>query len=110
MNLRPFKIDIPEREIFELKQRLSATRLPEKETVDDWSQGVPRAYLAELCSYWIDDYDWYETQGRLNRINQGLFRIEGIDIHYVEVKSKCDGAKPLLLTHGWPGSFWSLKR
>ena len=54
MNLRPFKIDIPEREIFELKQRLSATRLPEKETVDDWSQGVPRAYLAELCSYWVD--------------------------------------------------------
>ena len=98
MNLRPFKIDIPEREIFELKQRLSATRLPEKETVDDWSQGVPRAYLAELCLYWVDDYDWYETQGRLNRINQGLFRIEGIDIHYVEVKSNCDGAKPLLLT------------
>ena len=66
--------------------------------------------MAELCSYWVDDYDWYETQGRLNRINQGLFRIEGIDIHYVEVKSKCDGAKPLLLTHGWPGSFLEFEK
>ena len=110
MNFHPFKIDIPEREIFELKQKLSATRLPEKETVDDWSQGVPRAYLAELCSHWIDDYDWYETQSRLNRINQGLFCIEGMNIHYVEVKSKCDDAKPLLLTHGWPGSFLEFEK
>jgi len=110
MNFHPFKIDIPEREIFELKQKLSATRLPEKETVDDWSQGVPRGYLAELCSYWINNYDWYETQNRLNRINQGLFCIEGMNIHYVEVKSKCDDAKPLLLTHGWPGSFLEFEK
>ena len=81
MNLYPFKIDIPEEVIFELKQKISSTRWPEKETVDDWSQGVPRDYLAELCSHWTDNYNWYETQSRLNRINQGLFCIEGINIH-----------------------------
>lgn len=110
MNLDPFKIDIPEEVILELKQKLSSTRWPEKETVDDWSQGVPRAYLAELCSHWLDNYDWYETQSRLNSINQGLFSIEDMKIHYLEVKSRYQYAKPLLLTHGWPGSFLEFEK
>ncbi len=110
MNLDPFKIDIPEEVILELKQKLSSTRWPEKETVDDWSQGVPRAYLAELCSHWLDNYDWYETQSRLNSINQGLFSIEDMKIHYLEVKSRHQYAKPLLLTHGWPGSFLEFEK
>ena len=110
MNLYPFRIDIPEEVIFELKQKISSTRWPEKETVDDWSQGVPRVYLAELCSHWTDNYNWYKTQSRLNRINQGLFSFDEIDIHYLEVKSKYDYAKPLLLTHGWPGSFLEFEK
>ena len=110
MNLYPFRIDIPEEVIFELKQKISSTRWPEKETVDDWSQGVPRDYLAELCSHWTDNYNWYKTQSRLNRINQGLFSFDEIDIHYLEVKSRCDYAKPLLLTHGWPGSFLEFEK
>ena len=110
MNLDPFKIDIPEEVILELKQKLSSTRWPEKETVDDWSQGVPRAYLAELCSHWLDNYDWYETQSRLNSINQGLFSLEDMKIHYLEVKSRYQYAKPLLLTHGWPGSFLEFEK
>ena len=110
MNLDPFKIDIPEEVILELKQKLSSTRWPEKETVDDWSQGVQRAYLAELCSHWLDNYDWYKTQSRLNSINQGLFSIEDMKIHYLEVKSRHQYAKPLLLTHGWPGSFLEFEK
>ena len=110
MNLDPFKIDIPEEVILELKQKLSSTRWPEKETVDDWSQGVPRAYLAKLCSHWLDNYDWYETQSRLNSINQGLFSIEDMKIHYLEVQSRHQYAKPLLLTHGWPGSFLEFEK
>ena len=110
MNLYLFRIEIPEEVIFELKQKISSTRWPEKETVDDWSQGVPRDYLAELCSHWTDNYNWYETQSRLNRINQGLFSFGEIDIHYLEVKSRYDYAKPLLLTHGWPGSFLEFEK
>ena len=110
MNLYPFRIEIPEEVIFELKQKISSTRWPEKETVDDWSQGVPRDYLAELCSHWTDNYNWYKTQSRLNRINQGLFSFDEIDIHYLEVKSRYDYAKPLLLTHGWPGSFLEFEK
>ena len=110
MKLNPFRIDIPEELIFELKQKISSTRWPEKETVDDWSQGVPRDYLAELCSHWTDNYNWYERQNRLNRINQGLFSFGEIDIHYLEVKSRYDYAKPLLLTHGWPGSFLEFEK
>ena len=100
----PFTLNIAESEISDLKARLSMARWPEAETVDDWSQGVPVKYHREFCEYWANGYDWYQTQGRLNRFDQYRTDIEGLDFHFVHVKSRCSNAKPLLLTHGWPGS------
>ena len=100
----PFTLNIAESEISDLKARLSMARWPEAETVDDWSQGVPVKYHREFCEYWANGYDWYQTQGRLNRFDQYRTDIDGLDFHFVHVKSRCSNAKPLLLTHGWPGS------
>ena len=100
----PFKIDIPKSEIEDLTLRLGNARWPEAATVDDWSQGVPLSYHQEFCAYWANEYDWYDTQNRLNRFPQFKTRIEDMDIHFIHVKSSFDNARPLIMTHGWPGS------
>ncbi len=102
--LRPFSIEIPEAQLIDLRQRLAATRWPEAETVDDWSQGVPLAYLREFCSYWAQEYDWRVTERRLNVFPQVKSQIDGLDIHFLHVRSRHAQALPLLITHGWPGS------
>jgi epoxide hydrolase len=99
-----FRIEVAEAELERLRARLRETRWPERETVEDWSQGVPLAYLRELCRYWADGYDWRATERRLNALPQFRTEIDGIGIHFVEVRSPDAEALPLLITHGWPGS------
>ena len=102
--VREFRIDIPEGEIIDLKNRLASTRWPDAETPDDWSQGLPLEYHQEFCKYWETEYDWYKTQEKLNKFPQFKSRFDGIDIHFVHVRSKENNARPLIITHGWPGS------
>lgn len=102
--IRSFRIDIPESEIEALQNRLKHARWPEAETVQDWSQGVPIEYHKSFCKYWLEEYRWYDTQDRLNRFAQYKTSLDGLDIHFVHVKSSHDTAKPLIMTHGWPGS------
>src|SRR5215472_9117238 len=103
--ITPFQIDIPETDLEDLRRRLRQTRWPEAETVDDWSQGIPLAYTRALCDYWLDGYDWRTSETRLNRFPQFRTSIDGLDIHFVHVVSPHEGALPLVMTHGWPGSF-----
>jgi hypothetical protein len=100
----PFHIDVPEAEIEDLRDRLRRTRWPEAETVEDSSQGTPLAYVRELCRYWRDDYDWTKAQARLNRFPQFRRAIDGVNVHFVHVRSPHESAVPLVITHGWPGS------
>jgi pimeloyl-ACP methyl ester carboxylesterase len=102
--IRPYRIDIPEGQLDELRDRLRRTRWPDAETVDDWSQGVPLAYMQELCRYWSEEYRWRETEQRLNTLPQFRVVIDGLDHHFVHVRSPHPGALPLVITHGWPGS------
>ena len=102
--IRPFRIDIPEGDLADLRDRLARTRWPEAETVDDWTQGIPLAYTRELCEYWADTYDWRATEARLNAHPQFLTEIDGLDIHFLHVRSPNPDALPLVITHGWPGS------
>lgn len=101
----PFTVGLPQQALDDLGARLAGTRWPERETVDDWSQGVPLAYLRELVDYWREDHDWRSTEARLNRIPQFVVPVDGIDVHFLHVRSPRPDAVPLLLTHGWPGSF-----
>jgi epoxide hydrolase len=100
----PFRIDVPETDLTDLRHRLRRTRWPEAETVDDWSQGVPRGYLRELCDYWADGYDWRATEARLNALPQFRTEIDGLGIHFMHLRSPNPDALPLIVTHGWPGS------
>jgi epoxide hydrolase len=100
----PFRIEIPEADLRDLRERLGRTRWPEAETVEDWSQGVPLAYLRELCGYWADRYDWRATEARLNALPQFRTEIDGLGIHFIHVRSPHPDALPLVITHGWPGS------
>ncbi len=100
----PFRIDVPETELADLRRRLRQTRWPEREPVADWSQGVPLAYLRELCEYWAEAYDWRVTQARLNAWPQFRTVIDGLPIHFIHVRSARPDALPLIITHGWPGS------
>ncbi len=99
-----FLIDIPDAELDDLRQRLSRTRWPDPETVADWSQGIPLAYVRQLCGYWRERYDWRASEARLNRFPQFRTQIDGLDIHFVHARSPVDDALPLVITHGWPGS------
>jgi pimeloyl-ACP methyl ester carboxylesterase len=99
-----FRLDVAEEELEDLRLRLRQTRWPERETVDDWSQGVPLAYLQDLCEYWADEYDWRTTEARLNALPQFRTVIEGLGIHFLHVRSPHAEALPLVMTHGWPGS------
>src|SRR5215203_4454324 len=104
MQLTPFLIEVAEDELDDLRARLRAARWPEREPVDDWSQGVPLDYLRELCGHWAESYDWRATEARLNRLPQFRTEIDGVGIHFIHVRSPHAGAMPLVLTHGWPGS------
>jgi epoxide hydrolase len=102
--IRPFTVTIPDFEIEDLKQRLGRTRWPNQETVADWSQGVRLDNARSLIDYWQREYDWRRFEGELNRFPQFLTEIDGVDIHFIHVRSKNPNAIPLILTHGWPGS------
>ena len=103
-DIKPYKIKISNEDLEDLKGRLSSTRWPEKETVEDWSQGVPLSYIKEVHDYWINEYDWRSREEYYNSLPQFITDIEGIDIHFIHIKSKHEEAQPLIISHGWPGS------
>ena len=102
--IRPFDIAVSDDVLDDLKTRLAATRWPEAELVDDWSQGTPISWLKEVCDTWANDYDWRAREAALNRFDHFLTEIDGVDIHFVHQRSPHENATPLLITHGWPGS------
>jgi pimeloyl-ACP methyl ester carboxylesterase len=103
-DVRPFQVDIPEQELTELRRRIDATRWPTKEPVSDRSQGVQLATMQALARYWVGDYDWRRCEAKLNALPQFKTEIDGVEIHFIHVKSRHPNALPLIMTHGWPGS------
>lgn len=103
-SIDPFEIAATDAELDDLKTRLRNTRWPEAEVVDDWSQGIPLAYVQELCEYWADGYDWRAREALLNRFDHFRTTIDGLGIHFIHQRSPHPDARPLLITHGWPGS------
>ena len=103
--IRPFTIEFPEADLDDLRARIAATRWPEKEGVDDASQGVQLATIQAVARYWHDEYDWRKCEARLNALPQFVTEIDGLDIHFIHVRSKHEDALPLVVCHGWPGSF-----
>jgi pimeloyl-ACP methyl ester carboxylesterase len=102
--IRPFRINVPEDTLVDLRRRISATKWPERETVKDPSQGVQLRTIVELARYWATDYDWRKIEATLNALPQFITEIDGLDIHFIHVRSKHANALPLIVTHGWPGS------
>jgi pimeloyl-ACP methyl ester carboxylesterase len=102
--IRAFEVEIPEEKIAELRRRIEATQWPENELVGDWSQGVQLAMLQELARYWAEDYDFGRVAERLNALPQFTTEIDGVDVHFIHVRSEHENALPLIITHGWPGS------
>ena len=102
--VRPFEIGFDEAQLADMRRRIVATRWPERETVDDDSQGVPLATMQDLARYWATDYDWRQCEARLNALPNFVTEIDGLDIHFIHVRSRHEDALPLVVTHGWPGS------
>lgn len=102
--IRPFQFDFPEAELTDLRRRINATRWPEREPVNDHSQGVPLATMQKLASYWGTDYDWSKCEAKLKALPHFITEIDGLDIHFIHVRSQHENALPLIVTHGWPGS------
>jgi pimeloyl-ACP methyl ester carboxylesterase len=102
--IRPFRVDVPDEALTDLRRRVDATVWPDRETVPDSSQGVPRAMIQELARYWASDYDWRRCEAKLNALPQFITEIDGLDIHFIHVRSPHKDALPLIVTHGWPGS------
>ena len=102
--IRPFSVHMPQQALDDLRRRIANTRWPERETVSDSSQGVQLAAIQKLAQYWATDYDWRKVERRLNAIPQFITEIDGLDIHFIHVRSKHENALPLIVTHGWPGS------
>src|SRR6184192_3091724 len=102
--IRPFQANFPESELTELRRRINATKWPERETVTDATQGVQLATTEALARYWGRDYDWRKVEGRLNALPQFITEIDGLDIHFIHVRSQHEDALPLIVNHGWPGS------
>jgi len=102
--LRPFRVNVPDSDLNELRRRIGATRWPERETVPDGSQGVQLETIRKLARYWLTDYDWRKCEAKLNALPQFVTEVDGLDIHFLHVRSKHQGALPLIVTHGWPGS------
>src|SRR5512134_3598844 len=103
-SIRAFTVNIPQEEVTDLRRRIAATRWPERETVTDSSQGVPLATVQKLARYWATDYDWRKAEAKLNALPQFVTTIDGLDIHFIHVRSREKNALPLIITHGWPGS------
>jgi pimeloyl-ACP methyl ester carboxylesterase len=103
--IRPFRVSVPEAELTDLRRRITATKFPERETVNDMSQGVPLATVEKLARYWATEYDWRKVEARLNALPQFISEIDGLDIHFIHVRSKHENALPIIVSHGWPGSF-----
>jgi pimeloyl-ACP methyl ester carboxylesterase len=103
-DIRPFQVDIPDAALEDLRRRIAATNWPENETVTDQSQGVPLAMIQKLARYWATDYDWRTCEARLNALPQFITAIDGLDIHFIHVRSPHEDALPLIVNHGWPGS------
>jgi pimeloyl-ACP methyl ester carboxylesterase len=107
-SIRSFQVQIPEEALVDLRQRIAATRWPDRETVDDQSQGIQLAKLKPLVEYWGSGYDWRKAEAKLNALPQFITNIDGVDIHFIHVRSKHANALPLIMTHGWPGSVFEL--
>ncbi len=103
-DIHPFTIHIADEEIEDLRRRLRATRWPNEEPVDDWSQGIPLSYVKEVCDYWSEKYDWRSREAHYNSFPQYRSEIDGLGIHFIHVRSPHEDALPLIMTHGWPGS------
>ena len=106
--IRPFHVSVPEEQLLDLRRRIVATRWPDRETVDDGSQGIPLAKLKPLVAYWGSDYDWRKAEAKLNALPQFMTTIDGVEIHFIHVRSRHPNAMPLIMTHGWPGSVFEL--
>ena len=106
--VRPFHVDVPEEALVDLRRRIAATRWPERETVDDQSQGIQLSKLKPLVEYWGTGYDWRKAEAKLNALPQFMTEIDGLDVHFIQVRSKHPNALPLIMTHGWPGSVLEL--
>ena len=106
--IRPFRIDLPEAELIDLRRRIAATRWPDRETVNDQSQGIQLAKLQGLVRYWGTDYDWRKAEAKLNALPQFMTTIDDVDIHFIHVRSRHPNATPLIMTHGWPGAVFEL--
>lgn len=104
-DIRPFHVSFPEAELVDLRRRIKATRWPEKETVNDDTQGVQFAATQKLARYWATDHDWRKAEAKINAVPNFITSIDGLDIHFIHVRSKEKNALPLIITHGWPGSF-----
>ncbi len=104
VDIRPFNVEIPDEQLADVRRRIDATRWPSRELVDDRSQGIQLATLQALAEYWTTDYDWRKAEAKLNALPQFKTEIDGLDIHFIHVKSEHDNALPLIMTHGWPGS------
>jgi pimeloyl-ACP methyl ester carboxylesterase len=102
--IRPFRVNIPEADLEDLRRRIGAARLPDRETVTDFSQGVPLDTVQKLARYWATEYDWRKAEARLNAVPNFITEIDGLDIHFIHVRSRHKNALPLIVTHGWPGS------
>jgi hypothetical protein len=102
--IRPLRVHVPESQLVDLRRRIKSTRWPERETVTDASQGVQLATMQKLAQYWSTDYNWRKVEARLNALPQFVTEIDGLDIHFIHVRSKRQNALPVIVTHGWPGS------
>jgi hypothetical protein len=103
-SIRPFKVHVPQAALDDLRRRIADTRWPDKETVADQSQGVQLAKLQPLVRYWGSSYDWRKTEAKLNALPQFVTNIDGVDVHFIHVRSRHQNALPIIITHGWPGS------
>jgi pimeloyl-ACP methyl ester carboxylesterase len=106
--IRPFRVNIPDEQLVDLRRRIAATRWPDRETVNDRSQGIQLAKLQELVRYWGTGYEWRKAEAKLNALPQFVSKIDGLDIHFINVRSRHPNAMPLIMTHGWPGSLFEL--
>ena len=102
--IRPFQVSVSDQELVDLRRRVNETKWPEREPVDDSSQGVQLATIQKLARYWATEYDWRKIEAKLNSYPQFITEIDGLDIHFLHVRSKHENALPLIVTHGWPGS------
>ncbi len=102
--IRPFHVNVPEAELTELRRRINATKWPERETVIDATQAVQLATMQALARYWAAEHDWRKIEAKMNALPQFMTEIDGLDLHFIHVRSKHENALPLIVTHGWPGS------